>query len=255
MTISVTPDRLLELKQEIQSWKRKTYTTRKEMESIIGKLQFVCNCIRSGRLFLNRLLNFLRTMTRHRKYVLPQQAVKDVLWWEAALQQFPGTSLMWCEQFDEPDTILATDSSLKGAGGTCGLKYFRTAYPDFVRCNATIAHLELMALIIGIKVFLPQLKGKRLVVHCDNQAVAELINSGRAKDLQLQAGLREVCYLAAVGEFELYARFLPGVQNRIPDLLSRWDMGQKYRDEFRRLAPHLVRTSVRHSMFYHTHPW
>lgn len=193
MTISVTPDRLQELEKELADWRRRPTITRRELESIIGKLQFLCNCVRSGRLFLNRLLNFLRITVRGNRYVLPTQATKDLEWWDMALHTFPGTSMMWYEQFDTPDMVLATDSSLVGAGGTCENKFFRTLYPDFILQGANICHLELWALIIGLKVFGPRLKGKQILIHCDNQAVAELINSGRARDIKLQQGLREVC--------------------------------------------------------------
>lgn len=88
MTISVTPDRLLELEIELSEWKRLPHITRRELESIIGKLQFLCNCVRSGRLFLNRLLNFLRTTVTGRRYKLPLQAIKDLEWWHIALHNF-----------------------------------------------------------------------------------------------------------------------------------------------------------------------
>lgn len=45
MTISVTPDRLEELSRELDAWEEKALTTRKQLESIIGKLQFCCNCV------------------------------------------------------------------------------------------------------------------------------------------------------------------------------------------------------------------
>lgn len=59
MTMSVTSDRQVELGRELQMWQTKKVATRRELESLIGKLQLVCNCVWAGRLFLNRLLNFL----------------------------------------------------------------------------------------------------------------------------------------------------------------------------------------------------
>lgn len=163
--------------------------------------------------------------------------------------------MMWYEQFDTPDLVLATDSCMVGAGGTCGTNYFCATYPEFILQDTTICHLELWALIIGLKVFHKELRGKQILVHCDNQAVAELINSGRARDVRLQQGLREVCYLAALGEFEVFARFIPGIYNRLPDFLSRWDLGEHYRMQFRREAPGFTRKPVRQSMFYFSHSW
>lgn len=94
-----------------------------------------------------------------------------------------------------------------------------------------------------------------VVAHCDNEAVANLINTGRARNVNLQDGLREICFLAAKHEFEIISRFLPGSQNRLPDLLSRWHKGESYRREFRERVRHAVRKPVRDSLFYHSHDW
>ncbi len=51
----------------------------------------------------------------------------------------------------------------------------------------------------------------------------EVINSGRGKETFMLQCLRELTYIAAVREFEFRARHIGGVNNRLPDLLSRWD--------------------------------
>lgn len=256
LTISVTAQRVDELKVELEEWESRPTTTRKQLESIIGKLQFCCNCVRSGRVFLNRLLNFLRCMSRRTAYRIPAEARADLKWWKTYLPQFPAKSLMWLEQF-QVDEILASDASLKGAGGTWneGKQYYRCVFPEFILEDSSICHLELWALLIGLKIWHTELQGKAITLHCDNQAVAELINTGRARDEKLQKGLRELCYLAATGGFEVLGKFIPGCTNRLPDLLSRWHMGEDYRKEFRKLATGFSRRTVRRSMFYYTHDW
>lgn len=257
MTISVTPDRIQELNAELEIWNTNPYVSRTQLESIIGKLQFCCHCVRSGRVFLNRLLNCLRRMRRRVRYRLPPQAAADLQWWRTYLPLFPSRSLMWLEQFQDRDQVLASDACMVGAGGIWkqGKQYYRCLFPDHVLQGASICHLELWALIVALKLWSPQLDGKAIVVQCDNQAVAELINSGRAKDVQLQQGLREVCFLAATGGFEILAEFIPGVDNRIPDLLSRWSLGEKFRAEFRRMTHGYTRRGVRQSLFYYSHDW
>lgn len=177
------------------------------------------------------------------------------------METFQGTSLMWLEHFDTPDAVIASDASGVGAGGTYAgadstiSEFYRAKFPEHIRMGAAIAVLEIWALIITLKIWGEKLTGKRVVVNCDNEAVVHLINSGKARDLVLQAGLREICMLAADHQFELLAKFLPGVQNRLPDLLSRWGKGETYRRQFRVMAGAAVRRSVRDSMFYFTHEW
>lgn len=262
MTISVTKERRAELLTELAEWWDKTTTTRRELESLVGKLQFVCNCIRSGRIFLNRLLNLLCGTRVGLRYHINEQAKKDILWWSQVLKVFSGTSLMWMERFDTPDAVLAANACTTGAGGTFKQReddkpseVYRAAFPEHIKDGASIAYLELWALIISLKIWGPRLAGKAIVVHCDNEAVANLVNTGRAKEIKMQQGLCEVCYLAAKFEFEILARFLPGIQNRIPDMLSRWGKGQKYRDAFRQEAGRATRKPVRNSLFYFSHEW
>lgn len=196
------------------------------------------------------------------RYRIPHQALKDVDWWRMALQVFPGKALMWNEKFQTPDAVVAADACMVGAGGTftpeCSerpVEYYRCRFPAHITEGATIAHLELWALIITLKIWGDKLSGKVVISYCDNEAVANLVNSGKARDAELQKGLREVCYIAAKFGFELQTRFLPGEQNRLPDLLSRWSKGQMYRDQFRKLVPNANRKPVRHSLFYYSHNW
>lgn len=164
---------------------------------------------------------------------------------------------MWFEQFELSDQVVASDASLVGAGGTwaIGKQFYRCEFPAEIKEGSSICHLELWALIISLKLGSAELQGKAVVVHCDNQAVAELINSGRARDERLQCRLREVCYIAAVAEFEILAQFIPGVTNRLPDFLSRWTLGESYRRQFRMEAPGFTCRTVRQSLFNYSHDW
>ena len=59
-----------------------------------------------------------------------------------------------------------------------------------------------------------------------------VINVGRSLDEFMAACARELVYLQAVYDFELRARHLTTVENRIPDLLSRWHLSRRNRECF-----------------------
>lgn len=176
-TISVTPERRVELVNKMSNWNQSTYITRRQLDSIIGKLQFVCNCVRSGRLFLNRLLNFLRKTKIGVRYRLPKQAKKHLIWWMRCLEKFQGTSMMWYESFQFPDEKATADTSGEAAGGICGSQYYRSLFPSWLK-NKCIAVKELWAIIVVLKIWGPQLAKLRVVLYCDNQAVVDLLNTG-----------------------------------------------------------------------------
>ena len=60
LTLSVTPERLQEILLLVDQWLQKTHATLHELQSLIGKLQFVSNCVKPSRIFICRLLNWLR---------------------------------------------------------------------------------------------------------------------------------------------------------------------------------------------------
>lgn len=56
MTVEVTPERLTEIKALIVRWLDKDQATLKEIQSLLGKLNFVAACVRPGRIFISRML-------------------------------------------------------------------------------------------------------------------------------------------------------------------------------------------------------
>ena len=76
-------------------WANKAVAHRKEVESLIGKLQFMAKCIKAGRIFLGRLIQWIRGMNRTDRYRIPREARKDIIWWTRCAEQYNGISLIW----------------------------------------------------------------------------------------------------------------------------------------------------------------
>ena len=119
------------------------------------------------------------------------------------------------------DKVMATDACLTGYGGTYGNQYFRGRFPANLK-NKNIALLEILAVMVGLKLWAPLLHGQYFWIHVDNEAVASVINSGACRDTSLQDVLREIALIAARHQFVLKAKHISGVSNRVPDWLSRW---------------------------------
>ena len=237
MTISVLPDRIEEIRNEVNLLTFHTHITRKQLQSILGKLNFVCACVRSGRLFMCRLLNMLRQMKGKKKVELSQEAMKDLQWWHRFLPQYSDSSILWMQYFKTLDSVIATDASLTGLGGVSGTEYFHMDIPGWMyELELNIAHFELYALIVGLKLWSPKLKGKRIVCNVDNMAVCSMVNTGFSRDEHLQDGMREVAFVAATGSFEIYLKYVNTKSNVLPDLLSRWSQHPKHVEKFHSLT-------------------
>ena len=74
--------------------------------------------------------------------------------------------------------------------------------------------------------------GRRFTVNCDNEAVVNVVNKGAAKDKILLQWLRELARECALAQCEMVTVFLPGVMNRIPDILFRIPINRKFKQQF-----------------------
>jgi len=258
LTLSVTSDRLTEILELLQVWQSKASATKKEVQTLVGKLNFVATCVRPGRLFISRMLEFLRSYKDENSRVVSDEFLKDVHWWSKFVVQYNGVSMMPMVDWSDPDEILASDACLVGAGGWFNGKYFHCEFPDFIQSQSLhINALELLTIIVCIKLWARFWKGQRIVIDCDNKVSVDVINSGRAKDVFLLKCLRELVWLAAIYEFEIKARHIPGVTNRLPDLLSRWCLSSNAQQEFFKITKGIQLTPcvIKDDLFRFSHDW
>ena len=251
MTLGVTLDRKKEVMYELNNWRFKDTCSRSQLESLIGKLQFMSNCTKPGRLFVSRLLGFMKTLNRGRYYTIPDEMCKDLKWWYSFLPQFWGTSVMWLTDTEDTDAELARDACLLAAGAFRQDQCFSVMFPEHIlegKPKPKITHLELWAIIIAVKVLGPELTGRIVKISTDNEAVSQIINTGRSYDAHLQKLLRELVWWLAQFQFRIKGVYLPGVANRLPDLLSRMPEGSHIKSEFDR------RTGDRHLRFLQVPP-
>ena len=56
MTLFVPSDRVTKILGDLQQWVDKKKSSKKEIQSILGKLNFISECVRLGRLFASSML-------------------------------------------------------------------------------------------------------------------------------------------------------------------------------------------------------
>ena len=82
MECSLPPDKLSELVTELHTWSSRKKCIKRELLSLVGKLNFACWIIPAGRIFLWRLID-LGTTARlpHHHISLNAKVYWDVAWW------------------------------------------------------------------------------------------------------------------------------------------------------------------------------
>ena len=94
MTMELTPERLDEIRAILQIWSNKNYATLKELQQLLGKLNFAASTVRAGRIFVSRIINLLAKFPDkgHRK--LTPDMKKDIQWWSEFMEEFDRISIM-----------------------------------------------------------------------------------------------------------------------------------------------------------------
>ena len=198
----------------------------------------MCSRVRPGRTFMSRLLNELRSCDSRRSTIPVSYELKlDLQWWPHFLDKYNGVSVIGTEFLESSEQLFFTDASLTGCGAICQGEYFHELFPLIItQQQLSITQLELLTLVVAIKLWQLKLKGRCIMIHCDNQVCFEMINSMRSRNIFLQACLRELWLTLPVNNIMLKAAHIPGRETTLADYLSRWHTVAMYQSRFHALT-------------------
>ena len=87
--------------------------------------------------------------------------------------------------------------------------------------NNTIVHLDILHLAVALRIWASHGSNQRIKIHCDNMAVVEVLQAGRAWGQILATCAQNVLLICALYNIELLVVHIPGKDNVLSDLLSR----------------------------------
>lgn len=232
-----TRDMTLSLTKE-KKWKGRTHCSMKQLQSLVGRLNFAAGVIKSGRVYMARLINNLRNRqsSKNVQIILSKDTVNDVLWWMEHVHirnEIPMQSLMINKTWEPPGSIWSSDSSKTGLGGWAvkTAQFYHHALNELMQ-QWDINSLECFTLLLCLKKWGSQCRGKRILVYCDNTGTVLAVNSGSSKSRCTQACLRELHHICALNSVEVCTVWLKTEDNSVADALSRWDQNIKYQEQF-----------------------
>jgi hypothetical protein len=157
------------------------------------------------------------------KVRLSAQALRDLQWWADFDRTKQHARAIW----RSPDTAtLHCDASLERGlkGGWGGVLNNTTPARGFWRPHQLqyhITHLELLAVRLTVETFLDDLRGRRVKLFEDNQAVMYIINKLSTKSPEIMAELRRLWLLLDTNDIRLRAEYIRSAENVFADALSR----------------------------------
>ena len=210
----------------------------KEVQSLLGYLNWICRVVYGGRTFLHRMLLALRGATSALQVNLDSGFHDDVSWWLKWLPSFNGKRVIIDPQA-WPRASFFTDADLNTGIGI----FFQGRYAGhtFADCAARFPahavmrpgeadpiHLkELYAVVIAIEFFGTSMRDTHVLLRTDNSVVEAAINRGACDvaDPRMMGFIRTIFWMSVRLNFRLVASYVSTFDNGLADALSRqqWD--------------------------------
>ena len=221
MTIAIPQVKMEEIMEVLKGWQGRIRATRRDMQRLLGLLQFVASVSPPTRVFTNRMLNELREMPKRGSESLSLEFKKDVKFFIDLWPEFNGIKIVVKGEV-ECQNKLELDACLLGCGAFTGKCYYAEEFPQWLRDEGhSIAHLELLNVVVAVKVWCEEWRGQRVEIITDNMNACLAMQTGRSRDGFIQHCVRELFVFCVKYDIELHAKHNPGRELVRADALSR----------------------------------
>ena len=217
-TLAIPGEKLEDVLETIEKFIKKRSLTRRQLQSVLGKLLHVAKCVRPARLFVSRLLDRLRGAPRY--YINVDAEIRaDLRWFQQFAADWNGVSFMI---HMTPTRDIVADACLTGIGAASNTMAYTydVAYPDDPIHN--ISEIEAVNVAVAAQTLIGESdRGTCVRIFCDNLASVSVFQSGRGKNPVILHAARALWMVQAVYQVHIIFSHIPGSHNDLADTLSR----------------------------------
>lgn len=203
----------------------------RDLQSLIGLLNFCCSVVVPGRAFLRRLIDLTAGTTRpHHHIRLNQAAKQDIRMWLQFLDRFNGKAFFLSDRWETSVSLeLYTDAAAsKGYGAIFGKSWFGGPFPTAWHCfNITV--LELFPIVLAVHIWGPRMANRCVMFFTDNAALVDIINKQTSRHKSVMILVRDLVLSCLSHNILFRARHVPGLLNSQADYISRFQV-QRFKD-------------------------
>ncbi|MEW8545793.1 MAG: reverse transcriptase domain-containing protein [Candidatus Thiodiazotropha sp.] len=240
MVIRIPRGKIIEITQKIEEILPREKCTLKQMQSLIGSLNFACRAVTPGRPFCRRLINATCGLSKqHHHLRITADMKKDLKLWLHFFKDFNGISVFHDRFWTSNEDIqLFTDSAggvSLGFGASFARKWAYGAWPhSWVDLGITedITVLELFPLLVSLHIWGEELRNKKILFRVDNLAVVHIVNSMTSKSDRVMTILRAFTLQCLHLNLVVKAQHVSSSSNSVADALSRFQF-----QRFHQLVP------------------
>ncbi len=223
-TLRITEKRMSTSILMLEEWRGRESATRREIASLVGKLQFLALACRPGRAFLRRAIDSLRgAESWDTKISLDSGILWDIHWWRMFLPQWNGVSLFSREEWESSfDIELSTDACNYGFGACYGDKWLYGDFEDWMY-RQSMPFKEFYAIVAAVATWGHLWRGRKIKFLTDSWTVYQCIGLRRARTPAMAALFRTLFWYSAKFDCFIGAAHIKGIENGAADAVSRAD--------------------------------
>ena len=243
MQLSLGQDKCQALQQKLLRVQQRKRVVKREVESLVGSLNWAAEVVRGGHTFMRGLIHAMNKVRRQDHFVTINAACReDMDWWREALSMFNGVPVIpLVKPRKVPISHNTSDACTTGVGGFFNGEHW-TKVLDTPVTSGEMNLTELQAAVEQVERFGSRWKGHEVELGVDNTQAVGWINKGRARPIQAMPLLKKLFWLGIHGQFDLKVIYLPGVHNELADCASR----RKWQE----LEGHLAKWRQQHRLLW-----
>ena len=232
--LRLSEERVAKMVTRLEALAGSDWVTLKELQSIVGVLQYASCVIPAAVPYYRRLLDAqrgFRTAQRRpslRLKVTPEMT-EDIDMWLRMLRVLNNAPVSMGITQPACSVRLWTDAAFTGWGYWFGSRYrsgswpssWRSRFKDEGDWEITIAELEAWALLIALRDIIGLVPNRRLTCMIDNQSVVGMCRRLSSRSPRCLPIMKEIALLCAIYQVTLRPIYVPSKDNTAADQLSR----------------------------------
>ena len=158
---------------------------------------------------------------------------QDLAWFNTFLHEFNGVT---CHDKKFPNAQIHLDACLTGVGGHFDSMVYALKIP--IGYNGyDICHLEMLNIVVASEIWASHWRNKKIQIYCDNMAVVQVLNTGKARDAILATCARNIWLIVAMYNIDFIFSHISGQLNVVADLLSCWSITVNPEEKLKNMLP------------------
>lgn len=199
-----------------------------KFQSVVGLLNFFTRVIPSGRTFNCGLYRAMSQAKRPNHFIRISSSNKeDLMMWLHFLEHYNGISVFSNLDWVSDNKLHLYTDSAGNRNLACGA-YLDGEWSVFKwpecwgdEIFKDITFLELIPIVLSFYLWDSKLKGKKIIIHTDNQSLVQIINNKSSRNNRVMILMRQLVLKLLLQNIQIKAVHIESKENGICDAISR----------------------------------